>query len=145
MKSCRIAGASPSHPRGGRSTGGGASHGRAEAGDFSIVHVLDKASAKLFGACTSGEHIKEVKLELCRATKDKQKYMDYTMSHVLVSSVRPGGSSKGEESLPLEEVTFNFAKMEETYTVTAHDTGKPSGDIKANYDWMTNKGGKTLR
>ncbi len=58
----------------------------------------------------------------------------------MIASVHPGGSSKGSESLPLEEVLFNFAKMEETYTYTAHDTGKPVGNVKANWDWKANKG-----
>ncbi len=64
---------------GNRSTGGAASSGRVEAGHFSIVHVLDKASPKLFLSCCKGEHIKDVKVELCRATGDKQKYMEYAM------------------------------------------------------------------
>ena len=81
-----------------------------------------------------------VTLELCRATGDKQKYMEYKMSDVLVSSVRPGGSSKAGETLPLEEVSFNYGKIEITYTQT-DQTGKPKGDVKANWDLSANKGG----
>ncbi len=124
-----------------RSTGGAASAARADLQDFSIVHTLDKASPKLFLACCKGEHIKEVKLELCRATGDKQKYMEYKLNDVLVSSVRPGGSAQGGDPLPLEEITFNYGKIELMYTETDHGTGKPKGDIKANWDLKANKGG----
>jgi type VI secretion system secreted protein Hcp len=120
---------------------GGAASGRVNVDNFSIVHALDKASPKLFLSCCNGEHIKAVTLELCRATGDKQKYMEYKMTDVLVSSVRPGGSSKGGDQMPLEEIAFNYGKIEITYTQTDPKTGKPKGDIKANYDLVANKGG----
>jgi len=125
---------------GSRSSGGARSAERCDHQDFSFVHTLDKASSKLFLACCKGEHINNVKLELCRATGDKQKYMEYVLSDVIVSSVRPGGSSSGEQHLPLEEFSFNYGKIELTYTETDHQTGKPKGDVKANWDLVQNKG-----
>jgi type VI secretion system secreted protein Hcp len=126
---------------GARSSGGAASAERVNLQDFSVVHTLDKASPKLFVHCCNGKHIKEIKLELCRATGDKQKYMEYKMSDVIVSSVRPGGSAQGGEALPLEEVSFNYGKIEWIYTATDHKTGKPKGDVKGNWDQVANKGG----
>jgi type VI secretion system secreted protein Hcp len=125
---------------GARSSGGAASAERVNFQDFSVVKTLDKASPKLFLSCAKGEHIPEVKLELCRATGDKQKYMEYKMTDVLISGVRPGGSAHGGETLPLEEVSFNFGKVEVTYTETDHKTGKPKGDVKANWDLTANNG-----
>jgi glutamyl-tRNA reductase len=43
-------------------------------------------------------------------------------------------------ALPLEEVSFNYGKIEWTYTETDHATGKPKGDVKANWDLKANKG-----
>lgn len=126
---------------GSRSTGGAASAERCNHQDFSIVKVLDKASPKLFLALCKGEHIPSVKLELCRATGDKQKYMEYTMGDVIVSSMHPGGSAQGSESLPLEQVSFNYGKIEWVYTETDHATGRPKGDVKANWSLVANKGG----
>ena len=126
---------------GSRSSGGAITGQRCDHADFSVVKTLDKASPKLFFACCKGEHIKDVKLELCRATGDKQKYMEYNMLDVLVSSVRPGGSAQGGEPLPLEEVSFNYGKIEWVYTETDHKTGKPKGDVKTNWDLTANKGG----
>ena len=60
---------------------------------------------------------------------------------VLVSSVRPGGSSQGGEALPLEEVSFNAGKIEFTYTATDQKTGKAAGDVKMHWSVVENKGG----
>jgi type VI secretion system secreted protein Hcp len=126
---------------GSRSSGGGASAERANHNDFCIRKTLDKASPKLFLASCSGEHIGEVVLELCRATGDKQKYMEYKMSDVIIVKCSPSGESKAPESLPLEDVAFNYGKIELTYTATDHKTGKGAGDVKAHWDATANKGG----
>jgi type VI secretion system secreted protein Hcp len=126
---------------GARSSAGAASGERANHGAFRISKTLDKASPKLMLACCNGEHIGEVILELCRATGDKQKYMEYKLSDVIVASVNPIGESKGEENLPMEEVAFNYGKIEWTYTVTDHRTGRSAGDVRAYWDAIANKGG----
>lgn len=110
---------------------------RVDIQDFSIVKQLDKASPKLFLSCCSGEHIGEVTMELCKAGGDKQKYMTYKMSDVLVSSVRPGGSSQGSDALPLEEVSFKFGKVELEY-IPIDKTGKPQGQVPAGWDLQKN-------
>jgi len=123
------------------SSGGARSAERCDHQDFSVVKTLDKASPKLALACCNGEHIASIKMELCRATGDKSKYMEFDLSDVIVSSARPGGSAEGGEALPLEEVSFNYGKIEWIYTETDHKTGKPKGDVKAHWDLVTNKGG----
>lgn len=123
------------------SSGGARSAERCDHQDFSVVKTLDKTSPKLALACCNGEHIDSIKMELCRATGDKQKYMEYDLSDVIISSARPGGSAQGGEALPLEEVSFNYGKIEWIYTETDHKTGKPSGNVKAHWDMVTNTGG----
>ena len=125
---------------GSRSSGGARSAERCDHQDFSVVKSLDKASPKLNLFCCNGTHIKEVKVALCRATGDKQKYQEYVMSDVIISSVRPGGTAQGGEALPLEEVSFNYGKIEWVYTETDHKTGKAKGDVKTNWDLVSNKG-----
>lgn len=126
---------------GSHSSGGARTAQRTDHADFSIVKTLDKASPKLNLACCNGEHIPEVSVELCRANGDKQKYMVYKMYDVIVSSVRPGGSAKSGDALPLEEVSFNYGKIEWVYTTTDHKSGKAAGDVKAHWDLVGNKGG----
>ncbi|HUT32664.1 MAG TPA: type VI secretion system tube protein Hcp [Planctomycetota bacterium] len=123
------------------SSGGARSAERCDHQDFSIVKTLDKASPKLNLFCCNGTHVKEIKLELCRATGDKTKYMEYIMKDCIISSVRPGGSAQGGEALPLEEVSFNYGEIKWNYIETDHQTGKPKGSISTLWDLVTNKGG----
>jgi type VI secretion system secreted protein Hcp len=126
---------------GSKSSGGAQSSQRAEIHDFSCVKALDKASPKIALACAKGDHIPEVLFHLNRATGEKTKYMEYKFTDVMFTSYRPGGSSAGGESLPLEEISFTFAKIEWTYTEADHKTGKPKGDVKTWWSLDENKGG----
>lgn len=126
---------------GSRSSGGGAAGERCDHDPFVVVKSLDKASAKLNLACCNGQDVGDVTLELCRASKDKQPYMKYVMEGVIVSSVRPGGSSSGAEAIPVEEVAFNYGKITWTYTETDHKTGAAKGDVETNWDLNNNTGG----
>jgi type VI secretion system secreted protein Hcp len=103
-------------------------------------HTLDKASPKLALFCCRGDHIPSVKVELCRATGDKQKYLEYRLYDTIVSSVRPAGAAKGAETLPLEVVCFNYGKIEIIYTETDHKTGHAKGDVFATWDLVQNRG-----
>lgn len=124
---------------GGSASATGAHAGqRVDIADFSIVKQLDKSSPKLFLACCNGEHIADVTVELCKAGGDKQKYMTYKFNDVLISSVRPGGSSHGGDALPLEEVSFKFSKVQMEY-IPVDKTGKPQGQVPAGWDLAANK------
>lgn len=120
------------------STGGARSGERVDLQDLAITKNLDKSSPKLFAACCKGTHIPEVTLELCRNTGDKQTYMIYKLEDVLITSYNPSGTSGGD--IPYESLTLNPAKITLTYTCTDHDTGKPAGQVTANWDQATNKG-----
>jgi type VI secretion system secreted protein Hcp len=127
-----------------QATGGAASATGGHAGqrvdiqDFSVVKQLDKASPKLFLACCSGEHVADVTLELCKAGGGKEKYMTYKLSDVMVSSIRPGGSSQGGDALPLEEVGFRFGKVQMEYVPLDSKTGKGKGQVPAGWDLSKN-------
>lgn len=123
---------------GSASTAGGATAERADFGDFSIVKALDKASPKIFEACSTGKHITTVTVELCRAGGDKVKYMEYKLSNCIVSSYRPGGSAQGGETLPLEEVSFNYGKIELSYTQQKRADGSGGGQVAAGWDLEKN-------
>ena len=103
-----------------------------------MVKQLDKASAKLFQACAAGEHVKSAVLSLNRSGGDKQKYMEYKLSDVLISSVQIGGAGAGEGGVPTEEVAMVFGKVELTYTQIGND-GKPAGNQTGGWDLKENK------
>jgi len=103
------------------------------------VKTLDIASPKLALACASGETFKAARLELCRAGGDKQPYMEYKLSDVMISSVRPGGTGAGQESLPLEEISISYGKIEWKYTKIDVKTGKAAGNAAGGWDLESNK------
>ena len=121
------------------SSAGGASAERANFSDFSIVKVLDKSSPKLFEACATGKHIPTVTLEICRAGGDKLKYMEYKLSNVIISLNRPGGSAHAGETLPVEEIAFNYGKIELAYTQQNRSDGSGAGQVAAGWNLETNK------
>jgi len=123
---------------GSASSAGSLTAERADFQPFVIVKALDMASPKLALACATGEHVKEVVLELCRSGGDKQPYMEYKMTDAIVTSVRPGGSGHGE-NVPLEEVSFSYGKIEWKYTQTKVEGGKGSGNVAGGWDLKTNK------
>ena len=125
---------------GAASTGGTRSAGRCEHQDFSIAKTLDKASPKLALLCSNGQLIDEVILVLCDAEGDKNQYMEYTMTDVIISSVSVVGSA-GTELLPVEEVTFNYGKIQWCYTEYDSTSGKAKGDVETFWDVGTNEGG----
>lgn len=123
---------------GSASSAGNLASGRASFQDFSVVKAIDKASPKLMLACADGTHIKTIRLEICRAAGDKQPYMEYKFTDVIVTSFRPGGSGHGE-ALPLEEVSFAYGKAEWKYTQTKVEGGKAAGNVAGGWDLKANK------
>jgi len=124
---------------GSRSDAGAASGGRADFTSFTITKNVDKATPKVLLSCAKGEHIAAVAVEMCRATGEKTKFLEYKMSDVIVTNVTTGGANK--DNIPAETVSFNFGKVEITYFATDHNTGKSKGQVAANWDLTKNKGG----
>ena len=117
---------------------GGLSGGGANVADFSFVKKVDKSSPKLFLSCLKGDPIKKVEFECRKSIGDKHVYLKYTFEDAMISSVRPGGSASGSDDVPLEEVSFAYAKVENVYT-PIDQTGKPQGNISVKYDLTANK------
>ena len=104
-----------------------------------ITKPLDKASPKLAQGCASGEHYPKVTLELCRAGGDKQPYMEYKLTDAMVSSCAPGGARNGDDSVPLETISFTYGQIEWKYTQTKVAGGAGSGNVAAGWDLKANK------
>ncbi len=121
---------------GSASSAGGGSSQRADFQDLSIVKELDMASPLLNKACWGGQHIGKVTLQLNRAAGAKrQKYMEYVMENVIISSVSIGGGGGG---VPTESLTFNYGKITTTYTKQARKGGGGAGEVPAGWDLESN-------
>ena len=119
---------------------GGATAEKAVFQDFVIVKHMDRASPKLYLACTNGERIPEVTIEITRSEGDQQKYFEYLLTDVIISSTSPQGSTQSGDDRPVEEVSFNFAKIQWTYS-PIDDTGALSGEVVTHWDLAADKGG----
>lgn len=115
--------------------GGGGGAGKVQMQDFHFVMSVNKASPKLFLACANGEHIKKAILTARKAGKEQQEYLKVTFSDLLISSFQTSGSTDAG-NLPLDQISFNFAKVEMEYKEQKAD-GTLGGAIKAGYDVKT--------
>jgi type VI secretion system secreted protein Hcp len=79
-----------------------------------------KASPKLFLACCSWQHFKDATLVVRKAG---EKPVEYLKDMVLVSSIQPTGSGRGDDRVT-ENVTLNFPKVSLDY-VPQDDKGAP--------------------
>jgi type VI secretion system secreted protein Hcp len=113
--------------------------------DFSIRKAVDKASAKLFEACCKGTHIAKIQLNVNRAGGDKLTYLTINLEEVVVSSVKAvaggnqGGEDKAVSDLPIEEISFNFARIKTTYTQQSRSDGQGGGNVTGGWDRTANK------
>jgi type VI protein secretion system component Hcp len=69
------------------------------------------ASPELFISCATGKHIPLATLTCRKAGGEQHEYLIVKFTDILISSDQSGGSQHGE-SLPTEQVSFNFAKVE---------------------------------
>jgi len=129
-----------SQPAGGITSSGGArSSGRVDHEDFSIVKTLDKTSPKLLLFCCNGQHIPKVQLELARTVlTEKKVYYKINLIDVIVTAVRPSGDAEGARDRPIEEVRFNYGKIQWIYTY--YDALGKGQDYEAMWDVTQNTG-----
>ena len=118
------------------SSSGGASAERCDHAPFTVTKLLDKGSPKLSELCSTGKHISEVEISICRAGGEKLEYMNYKLSHAMVSSYNTMASSG--EALPLDEISFTYGKIEYTYTQQKRADGSGGGVVATCYDLMKN-------
>ena len=118
-------------------SGGGGGAGKVAMQDFHFTMKVNKASPKLFLACATGQHIKEALLTCRKAGKEQQEYLKIKFSDLLVSSYQTGGSSGAE--VPVEQISFNFAKIEISYAPQKPD-GKLDSPVVHNYSVKLNSG-----
>lgn len=115
--------------------GGGSGVGKVQIHDFQFSKYMDKASAKLFEACAVGKHTPTVTLTCRKAGGSQQEYLKVKLSDVIVSSISHAGS--GGDSLPIENITLNFSKIEIEYK-PQDEKGGLGGVVKAGWDSMKN-------
>jgi len=127
-----------SQPAGGISLSSGArSAGRVDHDDFSVFKLLDKASVALNLYCCNGQHIPKVQIELARPV-DGKVYYKINLFDVIVTAVRPSGDAEGARNRPIEELRFNYGKIQWIYT---DDSSGKDQTYETYWDVNQNEGG----
>jgi type VI protein secretion system component Hcp len=103
-------GSSPLTSRGG---GGGARSGEVGMQDFTLTKTVDKSSHELLSACSIGQHIAEVTLEVRGAGGDENEYLVIELTNVIVESVNAGDAT--DEDRLTENVTLTYGKLHWEY------------------------------
>lgn len=123
------------HNSGSFSHGSGGGTGKYATQDISLSSFVNKASPKLFQACTKGTHIDKGILCVRKTGGDAKPY-DYlklTFEHCLVSSYATGGGH-GSEEMNVENFSLNFSKITFEYFVQDPSKGTVSSTGAISYD-----------
>jgi type VI secretion system secreted protein Hcp len=115
--------------------GTGAGSGKVSVQDFSFTMRTCKASPNLALACATGEHIPEATFTVRKAGKEQQDFLVIKFTELLISSYQVGGG--GGEELPMESISFNFAKIETSYSPQKAD-GTLDAAVKTSYNIQEN-------
>ncbi|MEW6209056.1 MAG: type VI secretion system tube protein Hcp [Acidobacteriota bacterium] len=118
--------------------GGGGGAGKVQMQDFHFTMKANKASPKLFLACATGEHIPQAILIARKAGKEQRDFLKWTFTDLLISSFQTGGQANSDD-IPMESISFNFAKAEVEYREQQPD-GTLAGPVRASYDLKKAKG-----
>jgi type VI secretion system secreted protein Hcp len=115
--------------------GTGAGGGKVSLQDFSFVMKTNSASPKLFLNCATGKHLATAKFTARKAGGNPQKFLEVTLTDVLVSSFQTGGATASE--VPMDSISLNFSKIEIEYFAQdekgiTKSAGKNSWDVKTN-------------
>lgn len=116
-------------------SGGGGGAGKVSFQDLNIVSALDSATPALIKFCSSGKHIGEVKVSICKAGGSQIEYSTIVLKDVLVTSSRFTGAEGGERVAAL--YAFQASKLEHHYWVQQSDGSRGAEsqmgwDVKAN-------------
>jgi type VI secretion system secreted protein Hcp len=97
---------------GGYSYGSGGTSAKANVQDLSVSFRMCPASPELMQDCASGKHLDTAVLTCLEAGTTPQKYLEITLTDVVISSYQTGGSG---DDKPIESMTLNFAQIKKEY------------------------------
>ena len=122
---------------GSMAVGGGGGSGTASPQDFHFTMLMSSASPLLMDHCNRGTHLDKAVLTCRKAGGDPHEYLILTFEGCLVSSYSTGGGGGGD-SLPVESIGINFAKMSQKY-VPQSAKGSGQGNVEKGMDYKTKK------
>ena len=117
---------------------GGAGTGKVVFQDFHFTKTVDKSSPKLAQALATGEHIQSLNLTVRKAGGDRSlEYLKIKLSDCIVASYSVHGGGPSEGDIPMENISFNFSKIEFEYTEQKED-GSAGATTRMGWDLAKN-------
>ena len=114
-------------------SGGGSGKGKAEPGDFHMIHMYDKASPLIAKKCAQGAHFPMVVVTARKAGEGQKDFLKITMKEVFITSVAPSGSSGGDI---MESVSMRYGSIDFGYKAQ-DDKGALGGEVKFGWNVKT--------
>lgn len=112
--------------------GTGRSSGSPQHTPLRITKMVDKATPKLYEACSKGTAIPSVKLDFCMADTTQSVFYSIELLNARVTSVQDYGLL---EDRPTETVSFTYESIKWIYTEYGAD-GKPKGNVEYQDSWQ---------
>lgn len=104
--------------------------------DFAVTKDVDKATPSLIQACNEGKIYSEVEIIVGRNDAGAiVEIFKYKLEDAIVSSMSVSGGGGGK---PIETITWNYARIEWTYTAQ-NEEGGAGGNAVAQWDVSLNK------
>jgi type VI secretion system secreted protein Hcp len=110
-----------------QSAGGGAGAGKVSIQDFHFAMPTSLASPVMMQACGSGKHFPEATLTARKAGEKPVEFLTIKMNDVVISSYQLGGEGSGEASLPMDQISLNYTKIDFLYTNGQDKSGGNAG------------------
>ena len=104
--------------------------------EVTVTKMMDASSPKFFTEGCTGKHGKKVVIHLVTTGSPGDTYVEYTLTNTLVS----GYSVSTTGDRPVEQINFNFTKIEVKY-IPYDANHKPQSPVVASYDLATTKSG----
>ncbi|GAB3438557.1 Hcp family type VI secretion system effector [Insolitispirillum peregrinum] len=112
--------------------------GKPQHQDFVLTKLFDKASPVLnYNCCIGKNHPTAIItiFQMDEATQTPKKYIEYTLTNAIISSVSVGGGG----GVPTETLTLNYSKIKWWY-MAQEDESVQKGNLAYEYDLMLAKG-----
>lgn len=111
--------------------GGGGSAAKVSFQDMHVTTRVGKHSTEVARHCANGKHISKITLNVRKSGEEKHQgkpYYKVILEDVIVSSYQSGGSD-GSNALPVDQFSFNFAKIEYNYALQKKEGGLEAPQI----------------
>ena len=118
-------------------SGGGGGAGKASFQDVHFTTTVSKASPMLATFCATGKHVKKATLFVRKAGGKQEDFYTIVLEDLLVSSYQSGGH-EGSASLPTDQFSLNYAKIDFGYKMQ-DSKGGVTGPTNFKYDIKANK------